>query len=189
MTAESPTEAAAEAGGADDATPKKSPLYFAFLRDLFAAPEYERFLAQRGVDLMVVDQIQALRIRVERGLAVLDDRIAATDAAAARAQRNNKLVLGLCVLAAIAGAALTEGIARAAIVSVGAAMSVSFFRRGLLLGADRATLQGLANTQREAVKTTEDKKELLELSKAIYAEVEAVAGGFEVDEEASASKE
>ena len=47
------------------------------VREEFNAPELERLLGGEGVDLSMTDQPEALRVRLEAGLEVLDRRILA----------------------------------------------------------------------------------------------------------------
>ncbi|MCH2582772.1 MAG: hypothetical protein MK133_16435, partial [Planctomycetes bacterium] len=48
------------------------------VREEFNAPELERLLGGEGVDLSMTDQAEALRVRLEAGLVVVDRRILAS---------------------------------------------------------------------------------------------------------------
>jgi hypothetical protein len=82
------------------------PLRIRRLREIVAAPELERYLGLRGVDLQVLDQVEALRVRVGQGLAV-----AARRAKAARGHARR------VIFASVAGAGI--GIAVGAVAIAG----------------------------------------------------------------------
>lgn len=56
------------------------------------APELERFLSRKSVDLFVTDQIQAIEVRVRKGIEVLDRKIEA----GIRVAKKRITVLTLC---------------------------------------------------------------------------------------------
>ena len=66
------------------------------------APELDRFLSPRGVDLMVTDQLQAIQVRVKAGLDVLNRRIAMALGLLAR----RRLAFGLVLVAGLVVAAI-----------------------------------------------------------------------------------
>jgi hypothetical protein len=52
------------------------------VRKALAAPEIERYLSRGSVDLLVTDQVEALKVRVSRGIEVLERKVKAARQAA-----------------------------------------------------------------------------------------------------------
>ena len=83
------------------------PFRTAAVRRAVLAPEVERYLDRRRVDLLVTDQIEAVRVRVAAGLDVLARRLAAADGVARRLARRWTLAVGLLSLIALGGGVTT----------------------------------------------------------------------------------
>jgi len=69
----------------------------AAIRRAVLAPELERFLSRKSVDLLVTDQIEAIAVRVRKGIEVLDRKIEAGIEVA----RKRIAVLTLCGVAGL----------------------------------------------------------------------------------------
>jgi len=146
------------------------------VREEFNAPELERLLGGEGVDLSMTDQPEALRVRLEAGLEVLDRRILA----------GIKLALGRqAKLCGLAGGALgiSAGAWWALTLSVATAGAVLF---GLLLiyllvllarvRSDLKLLAGLRGRYRGRFEGCSDIPELQAAAREIYDEVRIVGG-------------
>ena len=70
------------------------------VRRAIFAPELERYLARRNVDLMVTDQLEALQVRVRRGIEVLEGK----RKEGRKAARRETLLLALGTAGCLAGA-------------------------------------------------------------------------------------
>ncbi len=75
------------------------------VREVFNAPELSRLLGEEGLDLSMTDQPEALKIRIEAGLAVLERRVLASLSEALRLQARTCVLLGI-LLGILVGIAL-----------------------------------------------------------------------------------
>jgi hypothetical protein len=69
------------------------PLRTPALRRAVLAPDIERYLSRKNIDLLVTDQLQALQVRVQRGVEVLERKV--------EAGRKRARQLGLGLAAAV----------------------------------------------------------------------------------------
>jgi len=153
------------------------PLFFRSLRDTFAAPELERLLALRDVDMAAMDQVEALKVRVLRGVAVIDDRIRAVQGAA----RRLRVCLATALFAGSGGllvcALRVEPLLLTVTLCAALAILDAFcLERMIRVEIDLRTLKSLENRYLEAVETAPAMAELTDLSKEIYAEARRIAG-------------
>ena len=65
------------------------------VREVFNAPELGRLLGEEGLDLSMTDQPEALKIRIEAGIAVLERRVLASLSEALRLQTRTCVFLGI----------------------------------------------------------------------------------------------
>ena len=70
-------------------------LHHCRIREVFNAPELGRLLGEEGVDLSMTDQPEALKIRIEAGLAVLERRVLASISEALRLQARACVLIGI----------------------------------------------------------------------------------------------
>ena len=154
------------------------PLSSRSLRDIFNAPELERLLAQSGADMSAMDQFEAVKVRVRKGVEVVSDRIRAGTAAAKR-----RAVWFQVAISTVAGALAalwilsrkSSTLALLACLSFGflAIVSLSGVRK---LRRDLRTLRSLAHRYNEAVEGSTEMNKLLDLSRSIFDEVSVVGG-------------
>ena len=89
---------------------KVVPLRTRAARRAVVAPDLDRYLDPRNVDLVVTDQVQAVRVRVERGLEVFEKRLRCSLKAVMRWIAASAVLLPCCVAAAwTAGRVLYRG--------------------------------------------------------------------------------
>jgi hypothetical protein len=148
------------------------------------APEIERYLSRRHVDLLVTDQLEALQVRVARGIEVLERKIAS----GLKAARSRALLMvgtaaaGFLLAAAhgvlVAGGALQEGGPRATVLWIVAvlAMAAALLAAVELVGAlsDAAKLQRLAGRYRGGVESARTPAELLDFAEQALADARAL---------------
>ena len=65
------------------------------VREVFNAPELGRLLGEEGLDLSMTDQPEALKVRIEAGIAVLERRVLASLSEALRLQARTCVFLGI----------------------------------------------------------------------------------------------
>ena len=70
-------------------------LHHCRIREVFNAPELGRLLGKEGLDLSMTDQPEALKIRIEAGLAVLERRVLASISEALRLQARACVLIGI----------------------------------------------------------------------------------------------
>ena len=145
-----------------------APLALRSVRERLDAPELERLLAQRDVDWQVVDQIEALRVRVDRGLAILRDRNAAAMRRAASIQTRALAGAGVCAAFAVLAFTL-EPLSRGLIISAVAAAAVVSVRYWLLARSDRDALRALESRCARDIASIVTISELRDASAAIFA--------------------
>lgn len=146
------------------------------LREIFAAPELARYLGQRGVDFQLVDQVEALRVRVERGLELVADRAQAAMAAARR--RAWFAVALLCVLAGgVAGAFFLDFTFRIFAFLAAAPLIAGTLQRLLWLRRDYRSLEAIRTRYDDAIREVRDIARLKALARTIWFEVESLGGG------------
>jgi hypothetical protein len=154
------------------------PLGTASLRDLFNAPEIERFLARDHVDLTLVDELEALRVRVRRGVEVIENR--ANAACVAAYQRRNWLLAAAGAsaggLAASFLAFRRTPLAATAMALLLLGLAAVLIHRLLRVRRDLRLLLGLRGRYRRAIERPGDIPSLLELSQRIYKEACHVGG-------------
>ena len=154
------------------------PLTSRALRERLGAPELERLLAQRDVDLVALDQVDALKVRVRKGLSVAAEQARAAERTARTMQISWLAVLlagavGFAVsISALGGDRVTlAGLSAAASLLVAGFSAV----RVALLARDLGTLRRLRGRYDEAVDSCRSVEELLELSREIFRELEGVS--------------
>jgi hypothetical protein len=149
------------------------------LRDLFWAPELERYLGVGAIDLALTDQLEAVRVRVEAGIQLLESRVLAACVAACRRQGWLCAALGIAVGAG--SATILAGMRSYPVFSVATVMVASAGagfagERWAMLRRDLKLLRALKGRYGPAVARCSDTGGLLEVAKAIEAEVRTVAG-------------
>ena len=152
-------------------TDAATPLRTHAARRALIAPDLERYLDPANVDLMVTDQVQAIRVRVERGLEVFQSRLRGARGALRRSLGAGASLLLVCALIAyvtarddywfVAGVA-TVGVLRALWVLPRAGLDLLRIER--LSGRfSRDDLQGL-----------ETSREILDYGETVLAEARAL---------------
>ena len=158
------------------------------VREEFNAPELERLLGGEGVDLSMTDQAEALRVRLEAGLEVLDRRILASIKLALGRQAKLCGLAGV-VLGIIAGAWVAVQVDAVPPVNWALALSVATGGAvlfGLLLiyllallvrvRGDLKLLVGLRGRYRGRFEGCSGIPELQDAAREIYDEVRIVGG-------------
>jgi len=149
------------------------------------APELERFLARGGVDLVVTDQVDALKVRVNAGVEALQRRLT---------QASWHLRRVIWRRASFAAATLTLAVVSAP----GAPLFAVPFPWALCTAAglatvgvlcclarpllERRTLAGLQGRYDGRVQTAETAEELLQFSETVLAEARAIGSLDSLDE-------
>src|SRR5690606_4219232 len=147
------------------------PLRVRRAREVFAAPELERYLGQRGAELQYIDQVEALRVRIERGLTVLRDR---ANAASRVIDQRRRVAIGLIIIAlagCVAGALRSQSVVIAVSVLIALACAIYL----ALIARDGRTLRSMHGRYDEVVRNATDLRSLATVSEAIWAEIEILA--------------
>ncbi len=133
--------------------PRPRRLRTAAARRAVLAPDLERYLARRSVDLTVTDQLEALQVRVRRGVEVLARKIEEGIRITGRAAAVLGTLVALCLIAA--NAFFLELWARAAFLAA-AGMAGTFFVRAVLDWDHLRGLRGRYTGGVEQARTAED---------------------------------
>lgn len=152
------------------------------VRRAVIAPELERFLSRKRVDLLVTDQIEAIEVRVRKGIEVFDRKLQA----GIKVARKRAAVLTICAVAGLGLLLLTPycltwaddgkpgshdfatlslwGLASMALIAV--IIADTALERAL---ADRAQLQRLAGRSTQGVEEAGTIEELLAHAESVLA--------------------
>lgn len=155
------------------------------IREVFNAPELSRLLGDEGLDLSMTDQPEALKVRIEAGIAVLERRVLAALAAALRLQVRVcgliGITLGIIAGIAIAASGQPPGLRYAMIGGlVGLVALVVFLVAKLLrVRGDLKLLALLRGRYRGLLDNCTDIPELQAVARRIYGEIREVGGGLE----------
>ena len=76
------------------------------IREVFNAPELDRLLGEEGLDLSMTDQPEALKVRIEAGIAVLERRVLASFSEGLRLQARVCVFIGI-LLGILVGIAIS----------------------------------------------------------------------------------
>lgn len=144
------------------------------------APDLERYLDPRNVDLAVTDQVEAVRVRVARGLEVFERRRLDGLAAARRCLALGATLFAVCCVAGyLAGPPLVSdaGAGFRPWAVAGAAAGGALWAASLLLraGLDRLRLRRLSGRFSPGdLGNLESSREVLDYGKAVLEEARAL---------------
>jgi hypothetical protein len=165
---------------------KLRPFRTLLVRRAVLAPEMDRLLSRRHLDLAVTNQIEALQVRARAGVEVFQRRL---QVARARAQRRLTLLAGalaLCFALAAAASAITwapgheyNGWLATALGLSGAAFAGFAFAR---LGLDAVQLRRLLGRYTGYIERAETAGELLAFSEQVLDEARRVGAVPRMDE-------
>jgi len=150
------------------------------LRDAFWAPEYERYLGVAHLDFSVVDQVEALKVRLLTGVELVERRVIAALMAGLRVQTSICLVLGVAAGAGVSSAVAAMRYNPAVCIAIAALGLVIAFVAGLRWAAlrrDMRVLGDLRGRYAEPIVSCgeDDRDRLIETGKEIEAELRLVA--------------
>jgi hypothetical protein len=152
------------------------------VREVFNAPELERLLGGEGLDLSMTDEPEALRVRLEAGLEVLERRILAGIRLALGRQARlcglAGIILGILGGVAVAAYGQSEGALYTMVGSLGALAVVMVFlaTRALRVRGDLKLLAGLRGRYRGVFDGRHDLAGLQAAAREVYEEVRVVGG-------------
>ena len=152
------------------------------VREVFNAPELERLLGGEGLDLSMTDEPEALRVRLEAGLEILECRIlAGTRLALGRQARLCGLagvILGILGGVTVAASGQSAGMLYTMVGSMGAlAVGIVFLvTRVLRVRGDLKLLAGLRGRYRGVLDDRRDIAGLQAAAREVYDEVRVVGG-------------
>ncbi len=152
------------------------------VREVFNAPELERLLGGEGLDLSMTDEPEALRVRLEAGLEVLERRILAGIRLALGRQARlcglAGIILGILGGVAVAAYGQSEGALYTMVGSLGALAVVMVFlaTRALRVRGDLKLLAALRGRYRGVFDGRHDLAGLQAAAREVYEEVRVVGG-------------
>ena len=117
------------------------PLRTRATRQAILAPDLTRYLDRSQLDLAVTDQVQALQVRVRRGLEVFEKRRAKALDAAKLTMVNHTTVIILCAVVAAFAATAQLWISTSAALIAGSGFAIALIRAAF----DRFQLRRLEN--------------------------------------------
>ena len=141
------------------------------------APELDRFLSPRHVDLLVTDQIESLQVRVREGIRVFERRV---EQALGRATARTRPCLVMLVLGLLLGVLaapempLHQTPAAWVLVLLGVFAIVFCGPYTLRLAADRRQLERLRRRYEGGVERFTTSAELLAFAEQVLSEAKAV---------------
>ena len=134
------------------------------LRAELLAPDLERYLSMREVDFSMTDQVEALQVRVRRGVEVLEKRLEATALLARKRARAWSLVVGVAACGALCLIAQPLLAVGAAFPGLGACVPLA----GYL--ADLSLLREVAGKHSRLVDVARTREQLLRFAAEALAE-------------------
>ena len=152
------------------------------VREAFNAPELERLLGGEGLDLSMTDEPEALRVRLEAGLEILERRILAGIRLALGRQGRlcglAGVILGILGGVAVAAHGQSEGALYTMVGSMGAlaVMMVFLVTRALRVRGDLKLLASLRGRYRGVFDDRHDLAGLQAAAREVYEEVRVVGG-------------
>lgn len=155
------------------------------IREVFNAPELNRLLGEGDLDLSMTDQPEALKVRIEAGIAVLERRVLAAISMALRLQAWTcgfiGITLGILTGIAFAASGQSPGLlyARAGGVAVFFALAVFLVVRLLRVRGDLKLLARLRGRYRGLLDNCSDIPALQAAASRIYGEIRAAGGNLE----------
>ena len=161
-------------------TTRVVPLHTRAARRAVIAPDLDRYLDPANVDLMVTDQVQAVRVRVERGLEVFENRLRDALSAVRRWLVAGATLLLICAVAGyFSGQALVEGEATGLgpwlVASAGTGGALWALWLLLRAGLDLRRLHGVSGRfSRSDLDRLETSRELLDRGQSVLEEARAL---------------
>ncbi len=151
---------------------KVRPLRTRSVRREVTAPDLERYLSMRNVDFAVTDQLEALQVRVRRGVEVLESRLARGIEKARKLSLGWAIVAGVCFGGALCMLHLPAFAAAAALLGISALVPL-----GRVI-VDALQLRALQGRYAGVVELVRTKEQLVELAEKALGEAQhLVAGG------------
>ena len=147
------------------------PLHTRAARRAVIAPDLERYLDPANVDLMVTDQVQAVRVRVERGLEVFENRLRDALIAIRRWLVAGAVLFLICVVVGYVSVQAGHWLLASAGTG-GAAWCLGILTRA---GLDWRRLRGVSGRfSRSGLDRLETSQELLEHGQSVLEEARAL---------------
>ena len=145
------------------------------VREVVLAPELDRYLGRRNVDLLLTDQIEALQVRVRAGLDVLERRRRAAEVAVGGRLRSVLLGVAGGTAFAVIGFCIPEDLGTQLLAMLpGALVALTAGILAVPLARDRSQLRRLRGRYDRGIAAATSSESLLEFSESVLREARAL---------------